>query len=93
MGAIAIGAASGVICFFCATKLKNVLGYDDSLDVFGIHAVGGIVGAMLAGVFCAESLGGAGFGGENTSIASQVARSSSAWPQPASTRSSSASSS
>ena len=63
---------SGSICFFAATTLKRALGYDDSLDVFGIHAVGGIVGAILTGVFCAESLGGAGFGGDITSIGGQV---------------------
>ena len=45
---------------------------DDSLDVFGIHCVGGVVGALLTGVFCAVSLGGAGFGDGNESIASQV---------------------
>ena len=61
MGAIAIGAASGVICFFAATKVKRMLGYDDSLDAFGVHAVGGIVGAMLTGVFVSSSLGGVGF--------------------------------
>ena len=48
------------------------MGYDDSLDVFGIHAVGGIVGAVLTGVFCAESLGGAGFGGDIKGIGGQV---------------------
>lgn len=48
------------------------MGYDDSLDVFGIHAVGGIVGAILTGIFCAKSLGGAGFGGDITSIGGQV---------------------
>jgi Amt family ammonium transporter len=52
--------------------IKHALGYDDSLDVFGIHAVGGIIGAILTGVFCAESLGGAGFGGDITSISGQV---------------------
>jgi Amt family ammonium transporter len=72
MGAICIGIASGVICLFFATKIKRAMGYDDSLDVFGIHAVGGIVGALLTGVFAAESFGGAGFGGENTSIGGQV---------------------
>jgi Amt family ammonium transporter len=72
MGALAIGLAAGAICFFSATTLKRALGYDDSLDVFGIHAVGGIVGAVLTGVFCAESLGGAGFGGDITSIGGQV---------------------
>ncbi|CRI64657.1 Ammonium transporter [Thiocapsa sp. KS1] len=60
LGALAIGAASGIICFFASTKLKRALGYDDALDVFGVHAVGGIVGALLTGVFAAASLGGAG---------------------------------
>ena len=72
MGALAIGFASGVGCFFASTLVKRLLGYDDSLDVFGIHAIGGIIGAVLTGVFCAESLGGAGFGDGITSIGSQV---------------------
>jgi Amt family ammonium transporter len=59
-GAIAIGLAAGVVCFFCATTLKRRLGYDDSLDVFGVHAVGGVVGALLTGVFAAPALGGFG---------------------------------
>jgi Amt family ammonium transporter len=50
-GAIAIGVAAGVICFFSATKLKQAIGYDDSLDTFGVHGVGGIVGALLTGWF------------------------------------------
>lgn len=50
-GALAIGALSSVVCYFTATKLKHALGYDDSLDVFGVHGVGGIVGAVLTGVF------------------------------------------
>jgi Amt family ammonium transporter len=50
-GAIAIGVAAGVICFFSATKLKGLLGYDDSLDTFGVHGIGGIVGALLTGWF------------------------------------------
>ncbi len=73
MGAIVIGIASGVICFYTSTRLKRMLGYDDSLDVFGIHAVGGIVGALLTGVFSAVALGGSGFGGDNTGIGGQVA--------------------
>ena len=73
MGAMAIGFASGFGCFLVSTILKRALGYDDSLDVFGIHAVGGIIGAILTGVFCAESLGGAGFGGDITSIGDQLA--------------------
>ena len=61
LGAIVIGLAAGVLCFWGATSLKNRLGYDDSLDVFGVHGIGGIVGALLTGVFAAESLGGQGF--------------------------------
>ena len=72
MGALAIGAASGVVCFIASTAVKRAMGYDDSLDVFGIHCVGGVVGALLTGVFCAAALGGAGFGDGNESIGSQV---------------------
>ncbi|MDN6856604.1 ammonium transporter [Pseudomonas sp. CAN2814] len=60
MGAIVIGLSAGVICFFAATSLKRAVGYDDSLDAFGVHAVGGIVGALLTGVFAAPALGGFG---------------------------------
>jgi Amt family ammonium transporter len=69
MGAVAIGLASGVCCFWGATSLKHKLGYDDSLDAFGVHGIGGIVGALLTGIFAAESLGGMGLAQE--SIASQ----------------------
>ena len=48
---IIIGIAAGVVCFWAATSLKHMLGYDDSLDVFGVHCIGGIVGALLTGVF------------------------------------------
>jgi Amt family ammonium transporter len=58
MGALAIGIAAGVICFWSATSLKRMLGYDDSLDAFGVHAIGGIVGALLTGIFAVESIGG-----------------------------------
>ena len=57
-GALIIGAVAGVVCLFAATTLKNMLGYDDSLDVFGVHAVGGIVGAVLTGVLAKEAIGG-----------------------------------
>jgi len=73
MGAICIGLAAGIICFFASTSFKRAMGYDDSLDVFGVHCVGGIVGAMLTGVFCAESLGGAGFGVDSGSMGDQLA--------------------
>ncbi len=61
IGALAIGAAAGVVCFWAVASLKKMLGYDDSLDAFGVHAMGGIVGAMLTGVFASSALGGAGF--------------------------------
>ena len=69
-GAIAIGFAAGVICVWGVTGLKRLLGADDSLDVFGVHGIGGIVGALLTGVFHAPSLGGNG--GADYSILSQV---------------------
>ena len=55
-GALVIGFAAGAICFWSATSLKHMLGYDDSLDAFGVHAVGGIVGALLTGVFARASV-------------------------------------
>ena len=57
-GSIIIGIAAGVICFWAATSLKHLLGYDDSLDAFGVHCVGGIVGALLTGVFAYGPLSG-----------------------------------
>jgi Amt family ammonium transporter len=58
VGGFCIGIASGVLCFLASTSLKRKLGYDDSLDVFGVHGVGGFVGTVLAGVFCAGAFGG-----------------------------------
>ena len=58
VGAIAIGAVSAFACFFFSTSIKKRFGYDDSLDVFGVHGVGGIVGTLLVGVFAASSIGG-----------------------------------
>jgi len=60
MGAIAIGLTAGLVCLWAVASLKQKFGYDDSLDVFGVHCVGGIVGALLTAVFCAPSLGGTG---------------------------------
>ncbi len=60
LGAILIGIVSGVLCFLAASNLKRAMGYDDSLDVFGVHGVGGFVGAILTGVFTAEVFGGSG---------------------------------
>ena len=60
LGAIVIGLAAGAICFWASTTLKRKLGYDDSLDVFGVHGVGGIIGTLLCGIFVVKSLGGQG---------------------------------
>lgn len=60
VGAIIIGLVVSPICYFFVTKVKYMFGYDDALDVFGVHAVGGIVGALLTGVFVNPALGGAG---------------------------------
>jgi ammonium transporter, Amt family len=60
MGSIVLGALAGIVCLFAVTKLKTALGYDDSLDVFGVHCVGGILGAILTGVFNDPALGGTG---------------------------------
>jgi Amt family ammonium transporter len=60
MGALVIGAAAGVVCLWGVSGLKKILGSDDSLDVFGVHGVGGILGALLTGIFADPALGGTG---------------------------------
>ncbi|MDD5274470.1 MAG: ammonium transporter [Methylovulum sp.] len=70
MGSIVVGLAGGFLCLWGVTGLKKILGVDDSLDVFGVHGVGGITGALLTGVFTAPSLGGTG--AEDFSIGSQL---------------------
>jgi len=60
MGALVIGLAAGIVCLLAVTRLKAALGYDDSLDVFGVHCIGGILGALLTAVFCNPALGGTG---------------------------------
>ena len=60
LGAFVIGFTSGLLCYIAASSIKRALGYDDSLDVFGVHGVGGFVGAILTGVFTAEAFGGVG---------------------------------
>jgi len=74
--AVVIGLSAGVICYFATITLKNRLKIDDSLDVFPVHGVGGMLGMMLAGVFCAPNLGlfsGNGFSDGITSIGGQMA--------------------
>jgi len=63
MGAIILGAIAGVVCLWGVTGLKKALGYDDSLDVFGIHGIGGIIGAIGTGIFVSPALGGVGVDG------------------------------
>ena len=70
IGAIAIGFVAGLICLWSVSKLKKIIGADDSLDVFGVHGVGGIAGALLTGVFSAPGLGGTG--AEDFAIAHQL---------------------
>jgi Amt family ammonium transporter len=60
MGAIVLGLIVGVVCLFFVTVVKNSLGYDDSLDVFGVHCIGGIIGALGTGILVNPTLGGAG---------------------------------
>jgi Amt family ammonium transporter len=70
IGAIVLGAIGAVVSYFFCTTVKNALGYDDSLDVFGIHGVAGIVGSILTGVFVSASLGGVGL--DDYSMGGQV---------------------
>jgi Amt family ammonium transporter len=60
MGAIVLGLIAGAVCLFFCSTVKNLFGYDDALDVFGIHGIGGIIGAILTGVLVNPALGGAG---------------------------------
>jgi ammonium transporter, Amt family len=71
MGSIVLGIVAGVVCFWAVTGLKNSFGYDDSLDVFGVHAIGGTIGAIGTGFLMAKSLGGVGYA-EGVSMGHQV---------------------
>ncbi|WP_408951362.1 ammonium transporter [Lysobacter sp. Hz 25] len=71
-GAIAIGAIAGAVCVWGVHGLKRLLRADDALDVFGVHGLGGIIGALLTGVFSSPALGGFGLGAGNETIAQQV---------------------
>ncbi len=71
MGALIIGASAGLVCFIATNFIKRALKIDDSLDVFPVHGVGGILGTILAGIFVAEQFGGAGFA-EGMTMGSQV---------------------
>ena len=71
IGAIVLGAIASVVCYFFVAVIKIKFGYDDSLDVFGIHGVGGIVGAIGTGIFASSSLGGIGYA-EGVTMGAQV---------------------
>jgi Amt family ammonium transporter len=60
MGAIVLGLIAGAVCFTFCTTVKNAIGYDDSLDVFGVHCIGGIIGALATGILVNPALGGTG---------------------------------
>jgi Amt family ammonium transporter len=72
VGALIIGAVAGAGCFFASVKLKRMFGYDDSLDVFGVHGVGGIIGAVLTGVFAFPQFGGVWSPAEGVTVVGQV---------------------
>jgi Amt family ammonium transporter len=72
MGALAIGAAAGVLCFFATNWMKRALHVDDSLDVFPVHGVGGMLGTFLTGIFVASALGGIGYP-DNVTMGGQLA--------------------
>src|SRR5690606_21679013 len=71
VGAIVLGAIASVVCYYFVATVKIKLGYDDALDVFGVHGIGGIVGAIGTGIFASASLGGVGYA-EGVTMASQV---------------------
>ncbi|MDD3444315.1 MAG: ammonia channel protein, partial [Zavarzinia sp.] len=71
MGSLVLGLIAGIVCFIAVTSVKNALGYDDSLDVFGIHGVGGMLGAIGTGVLASEGLGGIGLA-DGVTVGAQV---------------------
>jgi Amt family ammonium transporter len=68
-GAFVIGIVAGILCYFAAVKVKHMFGYDDSLDAFGVHGIGGIIGALLTGVFADPAINSLG---ENASVGTQI---------------------
>jgi Amt family ammonium transporter len=80
-GAFVIGLAAGLVCLWGVSGLKKLLGADDSLDVFGVHAVGGILGALLTGIFNSPSLGGPSFPADWVTVAAVAAKDYDIWGQ------------
>jgi Amt family ammonium transporter len=66
MGAIALGIIVSPLCYFFVSVVKNKFGYDDTADVFGVHGIGGLFGALATGILASSSLGGVGYVGEQT---------------------------
>ena len=85
MGAIAVGVAAGFVCLAAVTLLKPMFGYDDALDVFGVHGIGGMLGALLTGIFVAPALGGTGITDylavDNTAVTDPFVMSAQVWSQ------------
>ena len=85
MGAIAVGAAAGFVCLAAVTLLKPRFGYDDALDVFGVHGIGGMLGALMTGIFVAPALGGTGITDylavDNSSVTDPFVMSAQVWSQ------------
>jgi ammonium transporter, Amt family len=73
VGSMCLGLVTGVICFIACTGIKNAIGYDDSLDVFGVHCVGGIIGALATGILVSPDLGGVGIADYTTKPGEMVA--------------------
>jgi Amt family ammonium transporter len=80
-GAFVIGLAAGLVCLWGVSGLKKLLGADDSLDVFGVHAVGGILGALLTGIFNSPSLGGPSFPADWVTVTAVAAKDYDMWGQ------------
>jgi Amt family ammonium transporter len=82
MGSVVLGFVAGAVCFAFCTSVKNRIGYDDALDVFGVHCVGGIIGAIATGVLAAPALGGAGiFDYEAGKLAATYDMAAQVWKQ------------
>ena len=81
MGSIVLGLVAGAVCFFFCSTVKNALGYDDSLDVFGVHCVGGIIGAIATGILVAPALGGVGLVDYAAKPGEAASPANTSWPR------------
>lgn len=81
MGALVLGLVAGVVCFIACSAIKNAMGYDDALDVFGVHCIGGIVGAIGTGIVAAPFLGGTGIFDYTTGAIAEFNMATQLWAQ------------